>query len=117
MQQLAESPAGHERRLETRHPVEVQVFWTDGNRARKGEVLDASDHGLFLKPAWQPSDPLTGGDEIEMRCRVRDREFDLKGEICWLGRSAWHETDGLGLRITSAATLKRLLDFLSGNSA
>jgi hypothetical protein len=102
-------PSGAERRTEERHPVNVTVAWTDGHRARKGEILDASAHGMFLHPSWTPSDAIAGGDVIELCCRVRGREIELKGEVCWVGRSDKHDGEGLGLRISSVDELDALL--------
>ena len=98
-----------DRRAHRRSAVQFGTAWSDGRRARQGEVLDASEHGLFLKPGWAPSESFLRGDPIELRCRVEDHEFDLKGEVCWVGHSADHDVDGIGLRIFNSDALTRLV--------
>lgn len=98
-----------ERRAHQRRAVHFGTAWSDGRRARQGEVLDTSAHGLFLKPGWAPTESFLRGDPIELRCRVEDHEFDLKGEVCWVGHSADHDTDGIGLRIHNTDALSRLV--------
>lgn len=103
-----ESPV-NERRAAARHVVHFGTAWSDGRRARHGEVLDTSEHGLFLKPGWAPSESFLRGDEIELRCRVDDQDIELKGQVCWVGHSADHDVDGIGLRIHNTEALSRLM--------
>jgi hypothetical protein len=103
-----------ERRTDPRRPVRLPVAWHDGHRARQGELLDASREGVFLLPAWRPSDALNAGDVIELRCRLGGGELDLTGEVCWLGHSDSHAVDGLGLRIRTTDALRALLDEVIG---
>lgn len=98
-----------ERRVHRRRAVQFGTAWSDGRRARQGQVLDTSLDGLFLKPGWAPSESFLRGDVIELRCRGREQEFELKGEVCWVGRSADHNVDGLGLRIFTTDALLRLV--------
>jgi len=98
-----------DRRAHRRRAVRLGTAWSDGRRARQGEVLDTSEDGLFLRPGWAPSESFLRGDPIELRCRVRDQDFDLRGEVCWVGHSADHDVDGIGLRIFTTDTLSRLL--------
>lgn len=102
----------NERRLAARRAVNVGTAWSDGRRARHGEVLDTSSHGVFLKPGWAPSESFMRGDAIELRCRVDDLDIDLHGEVCWVGHSADHDVDGIGLRIYNTDALSRLVDGL-----
>jgi len=113
------NPAEHtvtndERRTDPRRPMRLPVAWHDGHRARQGELLDASREGVFLLPAWRPSDALNAGDVIELRCRLGGGELDLTGEVCWLGHSDWHAVEGLGLRIHTTDALRGLLDEVLG---
>lgn len=98
-----------ERRVHRRRAVQFGTAWSDGRRARQGQVLDTSLDGLFLKPGWAPSESFLRGDAIELRCRGRDQEFELKGEVRWVGRSADHDVDGIGLRIFTTDALLRLV--------
>ncbi len=98
-----------DRRVHPRFTVQFGAAWSDGRRARQGEVLDASIRGLFLKPGWAPSESFLRGDHIELRCRLEGREVDLQGEVCWTGRSRDHDVDGIGLRIASVEALAQLM--------
>ncbi len=104
-----EISAASERRAHRRRSTYFGTAWSDGRRARQGEVLDTSDHGLFLKPGWAPSESFLRGDPIELRCRVRDQSFELQGEVCWVGHSADHDVDGIGLRIFNTDALSLLM--------
>ena len=101
--------AALERRVHARVAVQLGTAWSDGRRARQGEILDASARGLFLKPGWAPSESFARGDHIELRCRLGGREVDLQGEVCWTGHSRDHEVDGIGLRIASVDALAQLM--------
>jgi hypothetical protein len=98
-----------DRRAHRRRAVQLGTAWSDGRRARHGEVLDTSEFGLFLKPGWTPSESFLRGDTIELRCRVHDEDFELKGEVCWVGHSADHNVDGIGLRIVNTDAFARLI--------
>ncbi len=103
-------PTGRERRVDERIPVRISVHWSDGQRARKGEILDASNNGMFLLPGWTPSDPIKHGDKLELRCHVDGQDIDLKGEVCWVGENSENrEREGLGLRITTTDGLRKLI--------
>ncbi|MEQ8662034.1 MAG: PilZ domain-containing protein [Gammaproteobacteria bacterium] len=113
MSDVAAAGTHDERRHAARRAVRLPVAWHDGQRARQGTLLDASDAGVFLLPAWRPSDALVPGTTLELRCRVQGGELDLSGEVCWLGRSDWHDAEGFGLRIHTTAALRELLDALA----
>ena len=101
--------SGGERRIAARRAVNFGTAWSDGRRARHGKVLDTSAYGLFLKPGWAPSESFLRGDAIELRCRIDDHDIDLHGEVCWVGHSADHDVDGIGLRIYNTDALSRLV--------
>lgn len=106
-------PSGAERRQHARRRVCWSTAWHDGRRARQGEVLDAGEGGVFLRPAWTPSEALRPGDALELRCRCaagQDELVELVGEVCWIGPSADHGGEGIGLRIRADAGLARLLE-------
>ena len=105
----SEFGSASDRRAHRRRSVHFGTAWSDGRRARQGEVLDTSQDGLFLKPGWAPSESFLRGDTIELRCRLHDQDFELKGEVCWVGHSADHNVDGIGLRIFTTDALTRLL--------
>lgn len=101
--------SGNERRTEPRYRVDVSVAWTDGRRARSGAMLDVSAHGVFLHPAWTPTEAVRQGDVIELFCRVGEQAFEIRGEVCWIGHSDRHEDDGIGLRVVDEKRLEAML--------
>ena len=98
-----------ERRVHRRRAVQFGTAWSDGCRVRQGQVMDTSVDGLFLKPGWAPTESFLRGDTLVLRCRGREQEFELKGEVRWVGRSADHNVDGIGLRIFTPDALLRLV--------
>ncbi len=92
-----------------RAPVRWAAFWTDGLRARTGEIRDISSGGLFLSPAWRPSTVYAAGDEIEIRCAIDDVSVDLKAIVRWSGTSEVHDCEGFGLEVPKTEDLEILL--------
>ena len=105
----ADTAPAVDRRVHPRVSIQLGAAWSDGRRARQGEILDASVSGLFLKPGWAPSESFLRGDHIELRCRFDGREVDLQGEVCWTGHSSDHDVDDIGLRIASVDALAHLM--------
>ncbi|MEQ8278472.1 MAG: PilZ domain-containing protein [Deltaproteobacteria bacterium] len=100
------------------HPraaVRWAAYWTDGLRARTGEIRDISKGGLFLSPAWRPSTTYSPGDEIEIRCAIEDLSIDLKAVVRWSGTSEQHACEGFGLEVPATADLERLLEAAEKN--
>ena len=97
-------------RAHPRAPVRWAAYWTDGLRARTGEIRDISRNGIFLSPAWRPSTSYTAGDEIAVRCAIDGFAVDLKTVVRWSGVSSEHGCEGLGLEVVAPLELDPLIE-------
>ncbi len=106
---MTKSSESQDNRSEQRTPVQWVVQWTDGHRVRKGEIKDASPTGLFLSPAWKPTDPISPGDVLEMRFEGPDKATDFEAVVRWVGESREHDCEGLGLATTGEVEIGPLV--------
>jgi len=84
-------------RTQARSVVDLAVQWSDGHRVRKGMIKDASANGLFLSPAWKPTDPIAPGDVITMRITGPGQSTELEAVVRWVGGSQQHACQGIGM--------------------
>ncbi len=104
---MADSKHSQDERGEPRSDVDLSVQWTDGQRVRKGMIKDASVNGLFLSPAWKPTDPITPGDVITMLISGQsDETTEVEAVVRWVGASNQHECQGIGLATVSETDLR-----------
>lgn len=104
-------------RTQPRSVVNLAVQWSDGQRVRKGMIKDASVNGLFLSPAWQPTDPIAAGDVIMLRITGPEQSTELEAVVRWVGGSQQHACQGIGMSTTSETDLQDLIDADQDESA
>ncbi|MBT4838154.1 MAG: PilZ domain-containing protein [Methylococcales bacterium] len=97
-------------RKQDRKVVHKIVQWTDGVRARKGEIQDVSDKGVFLSPSWTPTENIKPGDVIEILVDGPDGPVEIQAEVRWSGSSDSNHSEGIGLQSTDGKNLAELLE-------